>query len=413
MASRIAVMHHPRSFFPLDLFQQLRGTADLLWVLSGSERNEATDPRLLRRLGTVVDVAGMGSDEAAETLNAHHPEGIVSFVDDHIEDAAALAGRLGLRYHTPEVALSVVDKRVQRNLAADAGIPGPSFRAVSQGMSAELIGELAAEVGFPVVLKPARGSGSRGIELAASREELRTQLSLQESAGGSFIGVIEEFLLDDPGRISTFASYVSVESVVSYGTVSHVAVTGRFPLASAFRETGNFIPAAEEASTLAAVTIMAGQAIKALGIHDSIVHTEIKLTPDGPKLIEVNGRLGGRPPFVLQEVSSVNLFQVACAVAAGDPVCFNRLVECNGVGFWLMFQPPPSARRVASIDGLATVNKLSEVKRSLVTRSVGDAVDAGEGTDSKVLTVQGRAKNLRGLARTIASIENAVAIRYD
>jgi biotin carboxylase len=406
-------MHHPRSFFPLDLFQQISGTADLLWVLSGPERDEATDPRLLRRLGTVVDLAGMGRDQAAEALEAHRPEGIVSFVDEHIEDAAALADRLGLRYHTPEVARAVVDKRIQRTLAADAGIPGPDFRVVPPGVSTEVVGHLAAEIGFPVVLKPAQGSGSRGIQLAASYEELLSLPTFQESAADPFVGVVEELLLDDPARNPTFASYVSVESVVSEGRVSHVAVTGRFPLASAFRETGNFIPAAEEAPTLASLTIMAGRAIDALGIVDSVVHTEIKLTPDGPKLIEVNGRLGGRPPFVLQEVSSVNLFQVACAVASGRPVCFHGLVECNGVGFWLMFQPPASARRVASIDGLATVNKLPAVKHAVVSRSIGAAVDAREGTDSKVLTVRGRTKDLAGLANTVASIETAVAIRYD
>ena len=78
-----------------------------------------------------------------------------------------------------------------------------------------------------------------------------------------------------------------------------------------------------------------------------------------------------------------------------------------------MFQPPPSARRVASIDGLATVNDLAEVKITCVTRSIGSAVDAREGTDSKVLTVRGRTKDLAGLAKTVACIESAVAIRYD
>jgi biotin carboxylase len=126
---------------------------------------------------------------------------------------------------------------------------------------------------------------------------------------------------------------------------------------------------------------MAGRAIEALGIVDSVVHTEIKLTPDGPKLIEVNGRLGGRPPFVLQEVSSVNLFQVACAVAAGRPVCFHELVECGGVGFWLMFQPPLSARRVTSIDGLATVSEMPDVKDALVSLAlVTSLTPAGEPT---------------------------------
>jgi hypothetical protein len=115
---------------------------------------------------------------------------------------------------------------------------------------------------------------------------------------------------------------------------------------------------------------------------------------------------------VLLEVSSVNLFQVACAVAAGVPVYFDRLVECDGVGFRLMFQPPLSARRVVSIDGLASVEELPEVGH-IVSRSVGEAVDASEGTDSQVLTVQGRTADIAGLASTLASIEGFVTIGYD
>lgn len=83
------------------------------------------------------------------------------------------------------------------------------------------------------------------------------------------------------------------------------------------------------------------------------------------------------------------------------------------MGFWLMFQPPRAARRVTSIDGLATVNELPEVESACVTGAVGAAVDVWEGTDSKVLTVRGRAKDLAGLATTVASIETAVAIGYD
>ena len=135
MVPRIAVLHHPRSFFALELCEMVDGAADILWVLCGQDRVGAMDPRLLSRLGTVVDVAGMTPDEAAEVLAAHRPDGIVSFVDDHIEDAAALAERLGLRYHTPEVACSVVDKRIQRTALAGAGVAGPEFRVIPPGAS--------------------------------------------------------------------------------------------------------------------------------------------------------------------------------------------------------------------------------------------------------------------------------------
>ncbi len=56
--------------------------------------------------------------------------------------------------------------------------------------------------------------------------------------------VLEGYLADDPARADDpYAAYVSVESVVAGGVISHLALTGRFPLAENFRETGFFIPA--------------------------------------------------------------------------------------------------------------------------------------------------------------------------
>ena len=234
-----------------------------------------------------------------------------------------------------------------------------------------------------------------------------------EVASGTFHGLLEELLPDDPALDPVFASYLSVESVVSGGTVSHVAVTGRFPLASGFRETGNFIPASVPEDGIDALTAMADRVVAALGVVDSVVHTEIKLTPDGPRLIEVNGRLGGRPPLVLLEVSDVNLFQVSCAVACGTPVRFDGLVSCDGVGFRLMLQPPDAARRVASIDGLLDLADLPGVRQTVTTRAPGEAVDAREGTDGKVLTVQGRVPDHGALAATVRAIGATVSIRYD
>ena len=412
MAPRIAVMHHRRSVFAMELYEQVGGTADLLWVLSSPERNGLTEPRLLNRLGTVVDIAGMSPDQAAETLGAHGPDGIVSFVDEHIEDAAALAQRLGLRYHTPEVALSVVDKRIQRTLAADAGIPCPEFRVVPPGASKEQVGQLATEVGFPVVLKPGRGSGSRGIQQAGSYEDLLSLLASAE--GGRFDGVVEELLPDDPTRDPTFASYVSVESVVSHGMVSHVAVTGRFPLASAFRETGNFIPAAEDDCTLDALTTMAGRDHRGArhpglgGAHRDQIDARRPEVDRGQRPLGWSAAV--RAP---RGVSG----QPLPGGLRGGGGCSRLLRQDGGVrrrGFPAHVPAAARrARRVASIDGLASVEEVPGVGHVVVSRSIGDAIDASEGTDSKVLTVQGRTADIAGLASTLASIESFVTIGYD
>ena len=56
--------------------------------------------------------------------------------------------------------------------------------------------------------------------------------------------LLEEYLPDGPPMPEGFeADYVSVETIVEAGRMTHLAITGRFPVAPPFRETGFFIPA--------------------------------------------------------------------------------------------------------------------------------------------------------------------------
>jgi biotin carboxylase len=377
-------------------------------VIDGTELDDTTQ-RLLRRLGTVVDIGGLDHDAAAGLLAPHQPEGIVTFVDDLVETAAALAERLRLRYHTPEVARALVDKRLQRECLDRAGVPGPAFWSVSADLSGEAIDALSDEIAYPIVLKPAEGSGSRNIRHLVSADELRTVLR-EETEESGFL--LEEYLLDGSGHQNWTASYFSVESVVSAGRISHVALTGRFPLAEPFRETGNFIPALVPQSMQPDAFELVNSAIKALGILDAVIHTEIKVTPDGLKVIEVNGRLGGRPPFVLGSVSTVNLFQVSCQVAAGIPVAFDDLAECDGVGFWLMLQPPMAAEQVAAVHGIDGIAPLDVVDSVTTNRSPGSRVSWKDGTESHVVCVRGRVNDHAELADIIATIRREITIDY-
>ncbi len=267
---------------------------------------------------------------------------------------------------------------------------------------------MADDITYPAVLKPAEGSGSRGIIRLSGPDDL---VDTVEAEPGSDGYLVEEYLVDEL-HDRWFASYFSVESVVSGGVISHAAICGRFPLAEPFRETGNFVPGLLDPELEPEVFAMVEATTEALGIRDAVVHTEIKLTPDGPRLIEINGRLGGRPPFVLMSVSSVNLFKAACAVAVGTPVRFDRPVACDGVGFWLMRQPPVSARTVRSITGVAEVSELDGVDEVIVRRNAGSSVDWREGTDSLVATVKGRRPDHAALAETVAAVNRLLTVDY-
>lgn len=407
MAGRVAVLHHPRSFFPLDLREAVGDAAELLWVLVDHADDDLWTRRLLRRLGTVVEISSGDLDAAALQLGDHHPDGIVTFVDDNLVIAAELAARLGLTYHSAAVARTVASKWRQREALKAAGVAGPPFWALPAGLSDAELSSRADEVQFPVVLKPAAGSGSRGILAIAGPADLVAAYRPDIDQ------IAEAYLEDDPRRDDRFASYLSVETVVSHAVNHHVAVTGRFPLAEPFRETGNFIPAAVDPALRGSLFALADAAIAALGITTGVLHIEIKLTPDGPQILEVNGRLGGRPPFVLLGVSEVNLFRVACEVALDQPVALNGPVSCRGVAYWRMVQPPLDARRVRDVAGLDELQAAPFVDTVRLTHAAGDDVDWREGTDGQVVIIRGHVDDLDSLAEAIASIDRTVTIEYE
>src|SRR5271166_4285721 len=83
--------------------------------------------RLLRRLGTVVDVAGLSPDTAAELIAVQAPDGILALHDGLLAWTAQIAERLSLPFHSVEVAERLTDKLIQRRALAAAGLGVPGF----------------------------------------------------------------------------------------------------------------------------------------------------------------------------------------------------------------------------------------------------------------------------------------------
>ena len=103
---------------------------DILWLLDESSPDGAFTSRLLRKLGTVVNLAGPSPEEAASLLRSYSPDGVVAYRDEDIVPLSLIAAELGLEYRTPEVARRLVDKLLQRDALRKGGLPSPSCWAV-------------------------------------------------------------------------------------------------------------------------------------------------------------------------------------------------------------------------------------------------------------------------------------------
>ena len=129
-----------------------------------------------------------------------------------------MAEALGLPGGDPAMVRRCQDKHRTGQLLADAGVPQPSSilaGTVEQGVAA------AAELGYPVVLKPRDPVASIGIVLVASEPELREQFALagHSTAPGMELSVLVEENANGPE--------ISVDCVVSTARCCRSASTSR------------------------------------------------------------------------------------------------------------------------------------------------------------------------------------------
>jgi biotin carboxylase len=385
---RLAFFYHPHSFSVFALREAGREVCELVWVIDSEIDGTGEMTPMLSRMGTVVDLAGCSEQEGADRIAAQRPDGILTLKDSLMQRTAALAERLDLPFHSREVARRFTDKHVQRAAMRDAEIPGPGFWTVPDPGDGQAWGDFAANARFPAVLKPRLDSeGSRDTIRVAGLDEVRAACVGGDGPRPQL--VLEEYLGDRPRPASGFADYVSVETIVSHGVISHLAITGRFPPAEPFRESGFFIDAALTAEDRQGALDLATAAVAGLGVQIGCLHTEIKFTPDGPRVIELNGRIGGGVPEMLLDATGVEFLPIALRLALGESIVFDGPPATSQVAYLLYVQSPEWMRTVTSVDGLKELAADPAVSEVILNRGPGQRVHWREGNHGHVFSVRG------------------------
>jgi biotin carboxylase len=411
----VAVGYGLRCVPVMMLAEAASGVCDLLWLIDGRVPEIAQMQDLLERIGTTVDIGGLGADAIAAAVAPYHPDGVATFLDDGMVELAGLAERLGVPFHSVATAAALTDKAHQRAALRAAGLPGPASHVVPTGPGADAMAALEARGGdplaWPAILKPRSAQGSRFTFLADSRDDA---VRLLDALGADRKDmVLEGYLPDDPNRAeSPYADYVSVESVVAGGVASHIAVTGRFPMAENFRETGFFIPALLEPAERQAVLDLTSEAIDALDITVGCLHTEIKFTPDGPRLIEVNGRIGGGVAEMLERAAGFPLLEWNLRVALGEDLRVDGPVESQRIGYRFFLQPPAVTATVSTIEGVDRVSDHPGVDSISVHQGPGARLDWRDGTRTYIMAVVGSAADYDELLDVDRLLHRDVAVTY-
>jgi biotin carboxylase len=145
---------------------------------------------------------------------------------------------------------------------------------------------------------------------------------------------------------------VSVETATDHGQTSVIGITdktlGGFP---AFIEVGHMFPARLERRDALATQDLVRQALTAVELDHGVAHTEVKLTPRGPRIVEINARLGGNYiPDLVRKVTSVDIPQVMVQLALGEhPDLTPRTTGVRSAAVRFLLTPEPG--QLVRVDG--------------------------------------------------------------
>ena len=422
---RLAIAYDIGAAPPMELSAAIGDQCDLVWVTDLSDPRLGSMARILPRLGSVVDTDGRRTDEIVELVRAVGVDGVVAYSDSQLRLAGDIAMGLGLAGNPPEAVVCLTDKFAQRAAFAAAGLAVPAFVRVAPGTDAPTATAMAAELAFPVVVKPLQGHSSRDVSFVEDVEQLDELFAAVAAAAAAAAAegveadgfIVEEYLADRPSDGPPLRFYSSVEMVVQQGRPIPLALTGKFPIAAPFRETGNFMPHPLNATEAAEVLQLAVDAARSLGVQSGALHVEIKLTPQGPRLIEINGRVGGGAiDNIFTRRFGRSLTALAASVALGVPIDLVEETPDPTAGpfmYEFFVQPPKAATRLVSIGNVDRIAGTAGAETVTVRRSPGDVLDWRSGSQGYVMRVTGLAADLDELASVPSVVTEAASLVYE
>lgn len=265
------------------------------------------DPQDAAHFDAVVQVPPPERVGEAVAALARVPfDAILAQSEAAILPGALLCAQRGLVGLSLDGALHCVGKHLARAAMARAGVPQPEFALVD---SVAAVRRFAAGH-YPVVLKGVASAMSRLVTLvhadsevdqAVARVQDRLPRSLDIARLQSFARASRLSLECEPTRaflVERFAAGDPVETdglvlgdaIACYGVTAQVMSPP--PL---FYVEGYLLPA-DHADT-PAIRAAADAALRALGVRDTGFSVELRATAGGPRVIEVNGRLGEDDAF--------------------------------------------------------------------------------------------------------------------
>ena len=336
-----------------------------------------------------------------EAAKRHKIHGVMTLASDMpMRTVAAVAKEMGLVGVTEDTALKATNKACMRQALAQHSVPIPGFYRVSS--QAEYDGAVKHFTG-PFMVKPADNSGSRGIikvEDPANRQTVADayRYSLESSRSGDVL--VEEYMQGPE---------VSVETLTVDGVCHVIQITDKLTTgAPYFVEMGHSQPTRLDAATVEKIRQVAIAANKAVGITNGPSHTEIIVTKEGPKIVELGARLGGDciTTHLVPLSTGVDMVECCIRIALDEkPDLTPKFQKGSAIRYFSQKEG-----KVTAIEGVQQAEKLPGIRQVSIVHGVGETVTEINSSAARMGFVIAQGENADEAARQCDKAKEAIKI---
>lgn len=303
--------------------------------------------------------------KVVEAAKRFQIDGVMTLASDlPMRTVAAVAEELNIIGISKETALKATNKAIMRECLQEFNVPIPVFYRVDR--YDEYL-KSVQQVGGKCIVKPADNSGSRGVFLINDMNdqelvEYAFEYSKKFSNSGEI--VVEEYMV---------GAEVSVETLSVGGKVHIIAITDKLTTgAPRFVEMGHSQPSCLSENIKKQIEEVTNAAVMALGIKEGPSHTEIIVTTEGPKVVEIGARLGGDniTTHLVPLSTGVDMVKCCIEIALGrKPELESKINLGSAIRYF-----ETHYGKLISISGVDQARQNASVQQISFVKNVGDDI---------------------------------------
>ncbi|MBU2561480.1 MAG: ATP-grasp domain-containing protein [Nanoarchaeota archaeon] len=313
-----------------------------------------------------------------EFLKKGKIDGAVTFWEDDVPLLAKICAEFGLTGPSIETAEKARNKYSMREAFVKGNVPSPKHYLLAPNGNGGTAALKAAtdHVGFPAVIKPCWGSDSEFVIKVSNEKEAKDAFDyVMKNAVPKFNPIFKynnsQFVFEE----YMSGPEVNVESLTQNGETRIISVSDKMPMEEPyFLERGDYMPTRYSGEMLGMIKEVVRTAHRAIGVQNSVSHTEVKITPQGPKVVEIAVRMGG--DYLCDWVKivwDVDLVEQALRIAVGLPLNYVQAAQPNCYLTGKYFIPEHSGV-LTNIRIPQGMTELPYVKTLKINKHVGDPI---------------------------------------